>query len=267
MLQPHSVILALLIGTIHVYHFISHSVALTLADTKSLVSKTSWLHYLEQFWTEWNEVRYGDKPNQVEHLLLSEIYVIKGNNKCLLTTTENSDIGMQSDIYELIIMVWNRYDDKYYWSVHCDTSLGDFDTDSRSQGCEKVKTSVLILSQSFYGFVLNFLCFETCLSVDPHIISSCLINIEERELSLGNFVRKKNVNVCLHSDIYRCFFFQICEVIEATRLCCLKPVWMTLTFLRMQLHEKVETSVLFFLQISQPICGWNVICYHDQLVC
>ena len=39
-------------------------------------------------------------------------------------------------------------DDRYYCSLHFDTSLIDLDLDSRSQECEKAKTSAPIISQS-----------------------------------------------------------------------------------------------------------------------
>ena len=43
----------------------------------------------------------------------------------------------------------NWCDDRYYCTLHFDTSLIDLDQDSRSQECKKAKTSGPSISQSF----------------------------------------------------------------------------------------------------------------------
>ena len=54
-------------------------------------------------------------------------------------------------------------DDEYYFTLHFDTSLIDVYFESRSQECEKAKTSVPIISQSF-ELILNGIWYtiETC---------------------------------------------------------------------------------------------------------
>ena len=43
----------------------------------------------------------------------------------------------------------NLYNDRYHWTARFDISLCDLDSDSRSQECEKTKTSTAIVSKSF----------------------------------------------------------------------------------------------------------------------
>ena len=45
-------------------------------------------------------------------------------------------------------LVESWYDDRYYWTLQCDTSLLDFDLHLRWQEWEKAKSSALIISQT-----------------------------------------------------------------------------------------------------------------------
>ena len=47
-------------------------------------------------------------------------------------------------------------DDRYYLTLHYDASLFDFDLHSRSQECEKAKTSAAYISQSFQLIWMEF---------------------------------------------------------------------------------------------------------------
>ena len=53
-----------------------------------------------------------------------------------------------------LIQTW--YDDRYYCTLHFDTSVTDHDLDSRLQECEKTKTSATIISQSFPSIFMTF---------------------------------------------------------------------------------------------------------------
>ena len=53
-----------------------------------------------------------------------------------------------------LIQTW--YDDRYFCTLHFDTSLTDHDLDSRSQR-EKAETSVPIISESFQSICMKFI--------------------------------------------------------------------------------------------------------------
>ena len=55
-------------GTIDLYHFRPLSLTLTLAGiTRSVQSKTSWLHFLTLFSTDQDEILYGLEAIQTEY--------------------------------------------------------------------------------------------------------------------------------------------------------------------------------------------------------
>ena len=87
---------------------------------------------------------------------------------------------------------------RYYCTQHLDTSLIDFDLDSRSQDCEKSKT-MAIMSQSFQSFGMWYT-VEICEYDEPHTLF-CRFNIQGRELCLCDFVKEKIVYIGLYSDI------------------------------------------------------------------
>ena len=53
-----------------------------------------------------------------------------------------------------LIQAW--FDCRCYCTLHFDTSLIDFDLDSRSQECVKAKTSVPVISQIFQLISMEF---------------------------------------------------------------------------------------------------------------
>ena len=97
---------AMHIGTIDFYHFLPLSLTLTLSGISgSVQSKTSWLHVLPHFWTDQDEMWSGLEANQVQHLdTMFQWDVLKHGeiNAVLLSTSKNSDDGMDSNVYELI---------------------------------------------------------------------------------------------------------------------------------------------------------------------
>ena len=67
----------------------------------------------------------------------------------LMTALSNFNVGMHSDVYE-IIFVRTPYDDRYYSTLHFDTSLIDLDLDARSQKCKNQR-----LLRQFFPKVFN----------------------------------------------------------------------------------------------------------------
>ena len=61
-----------------------------------------------------------------------------------LNPSEKFNLG-----YLRINLLQTWYDDRYYRTLHLDTSLIDLDRDSRSQECKKAKSSAAIISQNF----------------------------------------------------------------------------------------------------------------------
>ena len=53
-------------------------------------------------------------------------------------------------------LIQTRYDNRYYCTLHFNTSLIDLNVDSRSQERKKVKPSVAIISQSFQSVRMEF---------------------------------------------------------------------------------------------------------------
>ena len=53
-----------------------------------------------------------------------------------------------------LIHIW--YDDRYFCTLHFDTSRFDFDLDSRLQECKKAKASVPNISKSFKSVGIEF---------------------------------------------------------------------------------------------------------------
>ena len=100
-----------------------------------------------------------------------------------------------------------------------DTSLIDFDLNSRSQECEKANTSAPAISPSFQSIGIEFGMLLILVGVmNLILILSCPFNIQGREPNLYDFVKKKNFNVGLYSDIYRLISFKLCMLIKTTKL-------------------------------------------------
>ena len=111
----------------------------------SVQSKTPWLDFLAHFSTHQDEIWYGVEAIEVEHPddTLSRFIETREITAVLLTTSKSFSVGMNADIYKPI---W--CDDRYCWTLHFGTCISDFDLHSSSQGCEKVKTSLPVISQS-----------------------------------------------------------------------------------------------------------------------
>ena len=93
------------VGSIDFYHFIPLSVAFTLAGvTRSVESRTSWLHFLTHFSTDQDKIWYllNQFKLHILILFLSEIYWNKGNNCCFTDHITNFNVDLHSDIHESI---------------------------------------------------------------------------------------------------------------------------------------------------------------------
>ena len=78
------------------------------------------------------------------------------------------------------IQTWN--DDRYYCTLHVVASLTEVDSESRSQACEKAKTSMPVISQSFHLIWMECGILLRCFGVmNLVLILSHLFNIQGRE--------------------------------------------------------------------------------------
>ena len=224
----------MLVGTIDFYYLLPLSMTLTLAGSSKVSAKQNLLAsfsgtLLNQSgwnliwcwsgwsWTSWYYVL-------VRFLETIEIHTV------LLTASKYLNRVRHLDVYKSS-MVQNWFDDRYYWSLHSDTSLTDLD--SRSQECEKAKTSAPIISQSFqiiwmkFGLLLRFV----------HLMNFMLtlfwpFSIQWRVPSLCDFVFKKHFKIGLYSDIYIPISFKLGMMIRISKLYILVSVWMSLTFIQ-----------------------------------
>ena len=113
--------------------------------TRSAQSKTSCLHFLPHFSTEWDEIWYGYETIQAEHPNNSrrEILRINGNNYCFL-------LHQKSKTFPCIQTFTNRFgsnwdSDRSYYTLHFDSCL----CDQGHWDARKEKTSVPIISQGY----------------------------------------------------------------------------------------------------------------------
>ena len=86
--------------------------------------------------------------------------------------------------------IW--FNDRYYWTQHFETSSTDLDLHSRSQECEKAKTSMQIISYSFQSIWMNVVyCWD--LFVWWTSYSFCLIYyiFKGENPTYGDYVEKK----------------------------------------------------------------------------
>ena len=153
--QPNCFTPAMLIGTIDFY-FIPLSATLSLAGGPMLFIWSRWnlvWWYSHLSWTFWDYFWVSDN---------------KGNNCCFADSVEKLYCWHAFGCLLMdLIQTW--YDNRYYCTLNFDTSLIGLDLDSRSQECQKAKTSAPIISQSFQSIWMEFWCaVEICWYDEPH---------------------------------------------------------------------------------------------------
>ena len=122
-------ILAMLIGTIDFYHFIWAFTDLDFGwgsqgQCKAKPAGFIFSHIFRLIRMKFDVMKQL-KPNILK-LLLSEISWNKENNCCLANCIKNVNIGMHLDVLWInLIQTW--YDDRFYCTLHLDTSLTDLD--------------------------------------------------------------------------------------------------------------------------------------------
>ena len=123
-----------------------------------------------------------------------------------------------------------------YWTPHFDSSLIDFDLDSRSQVCKKVKTFGPIVLQSFQSMWMGYgILLRLAGVLNLILILSCLLNIPGRQPCICDFVKKqkqkkkqsKTFKVRLFSVIYGPISLKPGMMVGTTKLYILMSVWMT----------------------------------------
>ena len=119
-------------------------------------------HFLTHWWTDQDEILYGVEEIRLNILilLLSRIWWNKGNNCFFCALKKRVWIfinGFGSNLVWLEILLKTPL-----WSIWFDSSLSDIDLYWRSQECEKAKTSVPIISQSFQSFWMVY-CWDLLL--------------------------------------------------------------------------------------------------------
>ena len=134
---------------------------------------------------------------------------------------------MHSDVYK---SGWFKLDMMIETIViYFDTSLIDLDHNSRSQECEKAKTSVLITSQRYQWIWMKFVETWWCDETHFHFRSSVQYS-RETTLLMWFCLKNKPFNTGLYSDNYRPISFKLGAMIVTPKLYILISVWVTLTF-------------------------------------
>ena len=88
-----------------------------------------------------------------------------------------------------LIQTW--FDYMYYCTLYLDTNLTDLDLASRLQECEKAKTDVPNISQSFQWIWMEFgILFRIVSEMNVIFIRSRLFHIQWREPYSGDFVKQ-----------------------------------------------------------------------------
>ena len=88
-----------------------------------------------------------------------------------------------------LIQTWYNY--RFYCTLHFVTSLIDVDLHSRSQECEKAKTSAPVISQSFQSFWMEFGILWRLVGVRSLIFS--LFSIQGRKIYVHDFPGEKKL--------------------------------------------------------------------------
>ena len=97
----------------------------------------------------------------------------------------------------------------------------------------KGHTFAAMISQSFQSVWMEFGVLLRLVGVMNLILVSCLFNIQGREPSMCDFVKKKK-KFGLYSDIYRLISFKFDLMIGTTKRNILISIWMTMTFIQGQ---------------------------------
>ena len=114
-------------------------------------------------------------------LLLSVIYLMKGNNCCFLTASKTVNVGMLSDIYEPI---WCG--ERRYYTLHLILYL----TLTLNRGDLRKEMFLCQLSTKLWmDLDGTWHAVETCWSYQSH--THYIINVQGRGSNLGDFVQEK----------------------------------------------------------------------------
>ena len=182
-------------------------------------------------------------------LLLSEIYWNKGSNCCFTGFIRKLWYSHAFGCLWIdLIQTW--YSNRYYCTLHFDTSLIGLDLYSRSLEHEEAKTS----SQSFQS-VLDGIWFtiETFVGVMYLLLMFCVSSIFKGD-SLTYVIctpqKKKNplrLACKLYSDIYRPTSSKLSVMIKTTKLYIVISFWMTLTFIKgLRFNGKNSADVILW---------------------
>ena len=203
--------------------FVPLSVTLTFAGiTRTTQSKISRLHFLTPF--SWRK----SNSSWVSRLYFW-VRVIELRELSAVFTDSQKFSHWHAFRFLWSSLVQTCFYDRYYRTFYFGSSACYPDHDSNSQGCQKVKTSAPIISQSLQ-WVLSWIlsAAETCWSDYPHIhtILSDQYAREWTQLLWFHF-GKKIILACIQA-FTDWFLSKVGMMIDTTKLCFLIPDWMTL---------------------------------------
>ena len=168
-------------------------------------------------------------------LILSEIYLIKGNNCCFTDHIRNQ---------HMLVCIWmfmnnlfqTWYDDSYCWTLQLDTGQNNLDLFSRLQECERAKTAILIILDSFC-FGWNLVGYWDSLSDESHIYFFLHGQYVRVRTLLRWFHEKRKGKTQINPWYWLAFghsqidFIKLSIMMDTTTLYSLMPVWMILTII------------------------------------
>ena len=85
--------------------------------------------------------------------------------------------------------------------------------------------------------------------------------------TLTHRTEENNLYVGLHSDVYRLISFKCGVIANTSKQYCLIWVWMTLTFIQSHICMRKQKLLHSFSLQTCDQFGWNLVCYHDMLMC
>ena len=246
----------MLIDTIDFHHFIPLLLTLTLSGGHKVSAKAKPLgfifsHTFQQMWC-WSVS--GSASWYCFWVRFNETMEITA---VLLTAYKNlmlAWIWMFIDQYDSNLVWWyillyTASFHHFYWIWHW------FKV---TQDCEKAKTSLAIISQSFQLIWMELdLLLRTVGVVNLILMLSHLFCVQGKEPYFWDFVKKKSFNIGLYSDIYGQISFKLGIMIETTKLYILISVLVTFTFI--QGHRCMGNQKLwcqFFCKFEYQ-CWWN----------
>ena len=157
----------MLIGTTDFYHSVTLAAGHKVSAKRSLLASSSYILFK---WSRWNLMWCWSNSSWTPwHYCWVRFTQTREITAGLLTAWKKNPCFAFEQLWTDFVEIY--YDDRYYWTLHFDTSLRVLDLHSRSQKCQKARTSASIISQCFQLNRMNFLCCWYLLAYIHFILS------------------------------------------------------------------------------------------------